>query len=119
MFKSQKPQLPAWQTGWGRGPAGGRNRFIDAAESPGEIKVKGSSPAKEETHPLFINQRGCDRAERCRRQLGGRRPTPTAKPPSEALPPASVGRPLELGLPTQHFQPSPKSEYPNMRALER
>lgn len=60
MFKSQKPQLQAWQAGEGRGPAGGRSRLsmLDAAESPGEIRVKGSSPAEEEAGPLFINQRG-------------------------------------------------------------
>lgn len=61
VLKSQKPQLPGWQPGWGRGPAGGRSRFIDAdaAESPGEIKVKGSSPAQEEAHPC-VSIRGAE-----------------------------------------------------------
>lgn len=53
-------------------------------ESPGEIKVKGSSTA--EAHPLFINQRSWDRAKDVRgRQEGapsGRtQPNPNSKRP--------------------------------------
>lgn len=110
MFTSQKPLLPAWQTGWGRGPAGGRSRFIDddAAERPGEIKVKGSSPAEEEARPLFINQRGWDRAKRCRgcREEGDGRRLPVRSAPTRLG--GSQARPcllplradaVELGLP--------------------
>lgn len=79
-LKSQKPRLRAWQSGWGKGPAGGRSRFIDAAKSPGEIKVKGSSLAKEEAHPLFINQRGWGKAERCwRRETTPQGPGPNSE----------------------------------------
>lgn len=78
MFTARKPLLPAWQTGRGRGPAGGRSRFIDGAERPGEIKVKGSSLA--EARPLFINQRGLGQGEKMPRLLGGRR-LPSQPPP--------------------------------------
>lgn len=37
--------------------------MLDAAESPGEIKVKGSRPAEGEAGPLCISQRGWDGAK--------------------------------------------------------
>lgn len=123
MFTSQKPLLPAWQTRWGRGPAGGRSRFIDddAAERPGEIKVKGSSPAEEEARPLFINQRGWDRAKRCRgcREEGDGRRLPARSAPtrlggSQARPASCrCGQMLwSWGCP-QRVQPGPHSQYPS------
>lgn len=73
VFKSQKAQL---SSGPGRPGRGGDQlvgeaslSMLHAAGSPGEIKVKGSSPAKEEAQPLLINQRGWDRAKRSRRPL--------------------------------------------------
>lgn len=125
MFTSQKPLLPAWQTGWGRGPAGGRSRFIDddAAERPGEIKVKGSSPAEEEARPLFINQRGWDRAKRCRgcREEGDGRRLPARSAPTHPWlgPSGSQAGPCLLPLGQmlwswgnpQHVQPGPHSQY--------
>lgn len=51
------PEAPApgRQAREGRGPAGRRSRLsmLDAAESPGEIKVKGSGPAEEEAGPCL------------------------------------------------------------------
>lgn len=61
-FKTQQAPAPSLADWVGEGPAGGRGWFIDVAESPGEIKVKGSHAA-EEAHP-FINQRGWGRAKR-------------------------------------------------------
>lgn len=120
MFTSQKPLLPAWQTGRGRGPAGGRSRFIDAAERPGEIKVKGSSPAEDEAGPC-LSIRGAGTRRKDAEAAGRKETLPSAAGPGwavvglcEALPPVSVGRRCGAGAGHHRFQPSPHSEYPSL-----